>query len=165
MSSRSSLSHGWQHDARSDDGTSAFRVLLNNQSTYEKKRASPGAKAASCGWAVRRLPRVVGFRLGNVVTDATFWGRQAAGQREVATGSVRELFGRLRHYRTHRRGQRGAASGDRGAPSRSMIVFSALAQSLIEAASAPVVGRMTPDSPICVARKLAHRGRALHPDL
>jgi pimeloyl-ACP methyl ester carboxylesterase len=136
--------HGWQHDARSDDeNLSAFRVLLNETVDYENKRASPGAKPRPVlglfvGWC-----GLSDFGLGNVVTDATFWGRQAAGQR-VATGSVRELFGRLRHYRNHRRNRGGAPLlVIVGHSFGGMIVFSALAQSLIEAASAPV-GRMTP---------------------
>jgi hypothetical protein len=89
--------HGWQHDARSDDDNlSAFRVLLNETVAYEKSATAPGAKprpvlGVFVGW--RGLSD---FGLGAVVADATFWGRQAAGQR-VATGSVRELFGRLRH--------------------------------------------------------------------
>jgi alpha-beta hydrolase superfamily lysophospholipase len=63
----------------------------------------------------------------------------------VAIGSVRELFGRLRRYRNRRR-------KDGGSPLLvivghsfgGMIVYSALAQSLIQAASAPV-GSMTPE--------------------
>ena len=70
------------------------------------------------------------FGLGDAIADATFWTRQAAGQR-VATGSVRELFGRLRHYR-NRQQKRG---GNPllvivGHSFGGMIVFSALAQSL-----------------------------------
>ena len=84
------------------------------------------------------------FGLGDAVADTTFWGRQAAGQR-VAVGSVRELFGRLRHYRNRRR----KAGGNPllvivGHSFGGMIVYSALAQSLIQAASGPV-GRLTPE--------------------
>lgn len=136
--------HGWQHDARSDDDNlSAFRVLLSETVDHEKKQASPGARPRPVlglfvGW--RGLSD---FGLGSVVADATFWGRQAAGQR-VATGSVRELFGRLRHYRNHRRNRGGSPLlVIVGHSFGGMIVFSALAQSLIEAASAPV-GRLTP---------------------
>ncbi|MBV8444057.1 MAG: hypothetical protein JO312_26460 [Hyphomicrobiales bacterium] len=134
--------HGWKHDARSDDDNlTGFRTILNETVNYEK---AAGAKprpvlGVFVGW--RGLSD---FGLGDAVADATFWGRQAAGQR-VAVGSVRELFGRLRHYRNRRR-----KSGGNpllvivGHSFGGMIVYSALAQSLIQAASAPV-GQMTPE--------------------
>ena len=84
------------------------------------------------------------FGLGDAVANATFWGRQAAGQR-VAVGSVRELFGRLRHYRNRRRKDGGnPLLVIVGHSFGGMIVYSALAQSLIQAASAPV-GNVTPE--------------------
>ena len=137
--------HGWQHDARSDDDNLiAFRALLSKTVDYEKAQASPGVAprpvlGVFVGW--RGLSD---YGLGSVVADATFWSRQAAGQR-VALGSVRELFGRLRHYR-NRQQKRG---GNPllvivGHSFGGMIVFSALAQSLIQAASAPA-GLMTPE--------------------
>jgi hypothetical protein len=139
------FAHGWEHDARSDDDNlSAFRVLLNETVEYERSATVPGAKprpvlGVFIGW--RGLSE---YGLGDVVADATFWGRQAAGQ-QVAVGSVRELFGRLRHYR-NRQQKRG---GNPllvivGHSFGGMIVFSALAQSLIQAASARV-GRVTPE--------------------
>jgi hypothetical protein len=137
--------HGWKHDARSDDDNlMAFRLLLNETVGYEKSATAPGAKprpvlGVFVGW--RGLSD---FGLGDVVADATFWGRQAAGQR-VAVGSVRELFGRLRHYRNRRRKEGGnPLLVIVGHSFGGMIVFSALAQSLIQAASAPV-GQMTPE--------------------
>ena len=137
--------HGWQHDARSDDDNlTQFRALLSQTVDYEEKHASPGVAprpvlGVFVGW--RGLSD---FGLGDVVADATFWGRQAAGQR-VATGSVRELFGRLRHYRNRRQKQGGnALLVIVGHSFGGMIVYSALAQSLIQAASAPV-GRVTPE--------------------
>jgi hypothetical protein len=137
--------HGWKHDARSDDDNLiAFRALLSETVEYERGHASPGVAprpvlGVFVGW--RGLSD---FGLGDVVADATFWGRQAAGQR-VAVGSVRELFGRLRHYR-NRQQKRG---GNPllvivGHSFGGMIVFSAIAQSLIQAASAPV-GMVTPE--------------------
>jgi pimeloyl-ACP methyl ester carboxylesterase len=128
--------HGWQHNASSDDDNlTAFRALLSETVEYEKSATAPGAKprpvlGVFIGW--RGLSD---YGLGDVVADATFWGRQAAGQR-VAVGSVRELFGRLRHYR-NRQQKRG---GNPllvivGHSFGGMIVFSALAQSLIQAAS------------------------------
>jgi len=137
--------HGWQHDARSDDDNlTAFRALLSKTVEYEKDHASPGVAprpvlGVFVGW--RGLSD---FGLGDVVAGATFWGRQAAGQR-VAVGSVRELFGRLRHYRNRQQKRNGKPLlVIVGHSFGGMIVFSALAQSLIQAASAPV-GRVTPE--------------------
>jgi pimeloyl-ACP methyl ester carboxylesterase len=137
--------HGWQHDARSDDDNlTAFRALLNQTVDHEKSITAPGAKprpvlGVFVGW--RGLSD---YGLGDVVGDATFWNRQAAGQR-VAVGSVRELFGRLRHYRNRQQKRNGnPLLVIVGHSFGGMIVFSALAQSLIQAASAPV-GLMTPE--------------------
>jgi hypothetical protein len=138
--------HGWQHDARSDDDNlTAFRVLLAKTAHHEQSTASTGVGARQVlgifvGW--RGLSEY-GFGPVDAVADATFWGRQAAGQR-VATGSPRELFGRLRHYRNRRRNEGGnPLLVIAGHSFGGMIVFSALAQSLIEAASAPA-GRLVP---------------------
>jgi hypothetical protein len=137
--------HGWQHDARSDDDNlTAFRALLNKTVEYENSATAPGAKprpvlGVFIGW--RGLSD---FGLGDVVADATFWARQAAGER-VATGSVRELFGRLRHYRNRRRKNAGnPLLAIVGHSFGGMIVYSALAQSLIQAASEPV-GKVMPE--------------------
>jgi pimeloyl-ACP methyl ester carboxylesterase len=137
--------HGWQHDARSDDDNlTAFRALLNQTVDHEKSITAPGAKprpvlGVFVGW--RGLSD---YGLGDVVADATFWNRQAAGQR-VAVGSVRELFGRLRHYRNRQQKRNGnPLLVIVGHSFGGMIVFSALAQSLIQAGSAPV-GLMTPE--------------------
>jgi hypothetical protein len=137
--------HGWKHDARpDDDNLTSFRALLNRTVDHERWATAAGAKprpvlGVFVGW---RGPS--DFGLGDVVADATFWGRQAAGQR-VAVGSVRELFGRLRHYRNRRRKDGGnPLLVIVGHSFGGMIVYSALAQSLIQAASAPV-GRVTPE--------------------
>ena len=137
--------HGWQHDARSDDeNLSAFRVLLSETVDYERTRASAGVAARPVlgvfvGWRGKSA-----FGLGDVIADATFWERQAAGQR-VAVGSVRELFGRLRHYRNRQKKNLGnPLLVIVGHSFGGMIVFSALAQSLIQAASAPA-GGVTPE--------------------
>ena len=136
--------HGWKHDARTDDDNlSAFRVLLNETVDHEKANTVGGGQPRPVlgifvGW--RGLSE---FGLGDAVADATFWGRQAAAQR-VATGSVRELFGRLRTYRNQRLDNQGAPLlVIAGHSFGGMIVYSALAQSLIEAASAPP-GQLTP---------------------
>jgi hypothetical protein len=137
--------HGWMHDARSDDDNlTAFRALLSETVEYEKSATAPGAKprpvlGVFVGW--RGLSD---FGLGDAIADATFWGRQAAGQR-VAVGSVRELFGRLRHYRNRQKKRGGnPLLVIVGHSFGGMIVFSALAQSLIQAASAPL-GMLTPE--------------------
>lgn len=128
--------HGWKHNARSDDDNlSQFRTLLAQTVAYEKAIKGDQADARTVlgifvGW--RGLSE---FGLGDAVADLTFWNRQAAGQR-VAVGSIRELFGRIRHYRNHRRDAKGAPLfAIAGHSFGGMIVFSALAQSLIEAAS------------------------------
>src|SRR5271157_4123554 len=78
--------HGWKHDARSDDDNlSAFRVLLKETVDYEKATSATAGKprpvlGVFVGW--RGLSD---FGLGDAVANATFWGRQAAGQR-VAVG-------------------------------------------------------------------------------
>ncbi|MEG8023499.1 hypothetical protein QP162_01700 [Sphingomonas aurantiaca] len=132
--------HGWKHDARSDDpNLSSFRVVLAQTAAYER------SSAAAAGGAPRPVMGIfVGWRgltaygPGDIVADTAFWGRQAAGHR-VAVGSVRELFGRLRHYRNSRLKNGGAPLlVIAGHSFGGMIVYSALAQSLIESASAPV---------------------------
>ena len=128
--------HGWKHNARSDDDNLAhFQQVLVD--TVEKERE---------GQAGRGVPRpVLGVFVGwrglslydrfGVLENLTFWDRQDAG-RKVATGSVRELFGRLRHYRNHRLDSGGAPLlVITGHSFGGMIVYSALAQSLVEAAS------------------------------
>ena len=137
------FAHGWKNNARSDnDNLTAFRVLLAETVNHEQTTALPGAARPVLGVFVgwRGLSE---YGPVDLVADVTFWGRQAAGQR-VATGSPRELFGRLRHYRNRRRNEGGnPLLVIAGHSFGGMIVFSALAQSLIEAASAPT-GRLVP---------------------
>jgi pimeloyl-ACP methyl ester carboxylesterase len=137
--------HGWQHNARSDDDNlTAFRALLTETAEYEKSASAPGAKPRPVMGVFVGWRGLSDYGLGSVVADATFWGRQAAGQR-VAVGSVRELFGRLRHYRNRQRNRGGnPLLVIVGHSFGGMIVFSALAQSLIQAASAPAAG-VTPE--------------------
>jgi hypothetical protein len=129
--------HGWKHDARTnDDNLSAFRVLLDQTALHERRCADGGKErpvyGIFVGWRGLSLHGVFG-----TLEDATFWDRQQAGRR-VAAGSVHELFGRLRHYRNSRQQGGGPALlAIAGHSFGGMIVFSALAQSLIEAASAP----------------------------
>jgi pimeloyl-ACP methyl ester carboxylesterase len=75
------------------------------------------------------------------LSQLTFWNRQSAGLR-VAIGSIRELLGRLRQYRNKK------PPGKRllvivGHSFGGMIIYSAVAQSLIEAAATPP-GAMSP---------------------
>jgi pimeloyl-ACP methyl ester carboxylesterase len=131
--------HGWKHDARSDDGN-----LLDVMGVLDLAAQREAASAQQMGSEPRPVLGVfVGWRgmslfdRWGVLDNLTFWDRQQAGRR-VATGSVRELFGRFRHYR-NRRVDAGHAPllVVVGHSFGGMIVFSALAQSLIEAASEP----------------------------
>lgn len=129
--------HGWKHDARSEDANlTSFRQILKRTSIHEITCA--GVERARLVMGI-----FVGWRgltahgAGDFGADTTFWGRQDAAHR-VATGSVRELFGRLRHYRNSRlKGGGSPLLVLAGHSFGGMIVFSALAQSLIEAASLP----------------------------
>jgi hypothetical protein len=134
--------HGWKHDARSDDDNlTSFRHVLEETVGQEAQHsASMGSSSTGprpvlgvfVGW--RGMSLYDRFELSE---NLTFWDRQEAGRR-VSVGSVRELFARLRSYRNKRR-------ADGGAPLLvivghsfgGMIVYSALAQSLIEAATTP----------------------------
>jgi hypothetical protein len=130
--------HGWKHDARSnDDNLSSFRRVLDRTAQHERQCADPGKAREVFGIFVgwRGLSA---YGLGS--ENLTFWDRQDAAHR-VASGSVRELFGRLRHYRNSRVEHGGSALlVISGHSFGGMVVFWALAQSLIEAASAPDTG-------------------------
>ncbi len=128
---------GWKQDARSDDDTlTAFQAVLAQ--TVAQAAAEP---AVGAGRARPVLGVFVGWRgmsfydQFGTLDNATVWGRQGAGRR-VAVGSVRELFGRFRHYRNRRKDAGGAPLlVIVGHSFGGMIVYSALAQSLIEAAT------------------------------
>jgi hypothetical protein len=128
--------HGWKHDARSDDtNLASFREVLAQAVAHEAAEAGAGARpvlGVFVGW------RGVSFYdRPDILDNLTFWDRQGAGRR-VAVGSVRELFGRFRHYRNRRKDAGGAPLlVIVGHSFGGMIVYSALAQSLIEAATAP----------------------------
>ncbi len=129
--------HGWKHNARTNDSNLiSFRELLGQVVDYE----------AACTPDVARRRPVLGIFIGwrglttygptDLIAGTTFLGRQEAGHR-VATGSPRELFGRLRHYRNSRLKHGGGSPllVIAGHSFGGMIVYSALAQSLIEAAT------------------------------
>jgi pimeloyl-ACP methyl ester carboxylesterase len=142
------FAHGWKHDARSDDDILAhFTHLLEQAVYYEEQQAknqTPPQPPRSvlgvfAGWRGMSLYD----DYFHVLEEVTFWNRQKAARR-VATGSVRELYGYLHQYRENRK-----AKGGRplvvivGHSFGGVIVYSALAQSLIEAAAMPL-GRVTP---------------------
>ena len=133
------FTHGWKHDARSDDDDlSAFRHLLAQTVDHEN------GTAVTAGIKPRPVLGIfIGWRglsyygPSDYVADASFFTRQSAGRR-VAVGSVREIFGRARAYRNTRLDQEGnPLLVIAGHSFGGMIVFSALAQSLIEAAATP----------------------------
>ena len=128
--------HGWKHDARSDDTNLAeFRNVLKLAVGKEAEQASGGRRRPVLGVFVGWRGMSLFDRYG-ILDNATFWDRQDAGRR-VAVGSVRELFGRFRHYRNRRKDAGGAPLLIIvGHSFGGMIVYSALAQSLIEAATA-----------------------------
>jgi hypothetical protein len=129
--------HGWKHNAETNDpNLVSFCDVLARTARHEAKCATGAPRPVMgvyVGWRGKSI-----YGVGDVLADTTFWGRQDAGQR-VSTGSVRELLGRLRHYRNSRLKNRGSPLlVIAGHSFGGMIVFSALAQSLIQAASAPV---------------------------
>ncbi len=140
--------HGWKHDARSDDDNlKDFRRVLEQTVYYEevqaKNQTPPQSPRAVLGVFVGWRGMSLYDNLKGWLENVTFWWRQQAGRR-VAAGSVRELFGYLHQYRKSRKDR-----GGRpllvivGHSFGGMIVYSALAQSLIEAAATPS-GRVTP---------------------
>jgi pimeloyl-ACP methyl ester carboxylesterase len=132
------FAHGWKNNARSDnDNLKNFRQVLIQTVQQEKswQAANGGEPRPVLGIFVGWRGRSLGDRHG-VIDNLTFWDRQDAGRR-VAVGSVRELLGRLRHYRNHRKDVPGGAPllVIVGHSFGGMIMYSALAQSLIEAAT------------------------------
>jgi pimeloyl-ACP methyl ester carboxylesterase len=132
--------HGWKHDARSDDSNLAnFQVVIQDTVAREKEERARIGKTSRpilgvfVGWRGMSL-----YDRFGIIENLTFWDRQDAG-RKVAVGSVRELFGRFRHYRNRRRDEGGAPLLIIvGHSFGGMVVYSALAQSLIEAASGAI---------------------------
>jgi hypothetical protein len=130
--------HGWKHNARSDDDNLLnFQKVLRDAVDLEAKRQGGGGPrpvfGVFVGW--RGLSFYDRFDL---IDNITFWDRQQAARR-VSVGSVRELFGRLRSYRNERLDAGGAPLlAIVGHSFGGLIVYSALAQSLIEAAATPV---------------------------
>jgi pimeloyl-ACP methyl ester carboxylesterase len=127
--------HGWKHNAKSDDDNLADFLGVLRQAVEREHEASiesqTPARPVLGVFVAWRGMSLHGLGLENL----TFWDRQAAGRR-VAVGSVRELLGRIRRYRNQRLGTNGGKPlfVVAGHSFGGMIVFSALAQSLIESA-------------------------------
>lgn len=119
--------HGWKHDGRStDDNLAAFRNILDR---IGEEEGVGGVPVLGIFVAWRGLS-LYGCGLENL----SFWDRKQAGMR-VAMGAPRELFGRLRHFRRVRLDAGGTPLlVIIGHSFGGMIVYTALAQSLIEAA-------------------------------
>jgi hypothetical protein len=129
------FAHGWKHDGRSDDeNLEAFqRVLTDTANREAQDRGGRPVLGVFVAW--RGLSFYDRWGLSQ---NVTFWSRQEAARR-VAVGSVRELFGRFRRYRNHRVDAGGAPLLVLvGHSFGGLIVYSALAQSLIEAATSPL---------------------------
>ncbi len=145
------FAHGWKHDARTDDSNLRdFRTkVLERIVEYEKQQAEtqqpPHKPRPVLGVFIAWRGMSLYDTRFQILENITFWTRQSAGRR-VAAGSVRELSGHLRNY--HRK--RKAAQGSPlfvivGHSFGGMIVYSALAQSLIEAAATPDVPPLLAD--------------------
>lgn len=131
--------HGWKRNAKTDDDNlQDFLVVLGG--AVRKEREASAETGASprpvlgvfIGWRGLSL-----YDRAGILDNLTFWDRQQAARR-VAVGSVRELLGRLRTWRNARIAQNGKPLFVVvGHSFGGMVVFSALAQSLIEAATTP----------------------------
>jgi pimeloyl-ACP methyl ester carboxylesterase len=122
--------HGWKHNGRSgDDNLKRFLEVVERIAKEEKKTRTPvPVLAIYVAW---RGLSLYGFGIENL----TFWGRKQAGLL-VAMGAPRELFGRVRRFRDARLQAGGAPLVVIvGHSFGGMIVYAALAQSLIEAAA------------------------------
>lgn len=121
--------HGWKHNAMDDDeNLDRFHQVLDHVArleALEPPELQRPVVGVFIGW---RGLSLYGF---GVLEQPTFFGRKQAATR-VSTGSVRELLGRLRHFT--------GAKPDRklvviGHSFGGLIVFTAIAQSMIEAAA------------------------------
>ena len=131
--------HGWTHNGSSDDDNlAAFRKILAQTALDAADRPVLGVFVAWRGlswYGPNWLP----------LQEVTFFSRKEAALR-VALGSVRELLGRLREFRVDE-----ITKPDTPEPVLvivghsfgGLIVYSAVAQSLIEAAATPQ-GRVVP---------------------
>lgn len=158
--------HGWKHGARdSDDNVKSFRRLLHAHAHAEL--LVPGQNG--------RRRRVVGLYVGwrgltwhwlNILQNVTFWGRKEGALR-VALDSVRELFARLRKFRLSE--ARPDGSGPRlviaGHSFGGLIVFSAVAEYLIESVAVPkdVLDPVAPFGDLTILVNPAFEAARYHP--
>jgi hypothetical protein len=132
--------HGWKHTALADDQNlldfqATLRRLAHSAARSVGDHKAPGADASPVlgvylGWRGAS-------RLGNWFwQQSSFWNRQRAAQR-VATGTPREVLGLLKRFRNGDRPEDGprATLVVVGHSFGGLIVYTAIAQSLIEAAS------------------------------
>ena len=142
--------HGWKHNAQAGDpNLIAFEDVLAQTARAEAIAArTPAATSASGQGARLHQPRpVLGIFVGwrglsfyfGWLTNITFWNRKTAALR-VALGAVRELFGRLREFRTRNGNQPVLVIA--GHSFGGLIVYSALSQSLIEGATIEHAGQI-----------------------
>jgi hypothetical protein len=133
--------HGWKHLATSDDqNMTDFRVMLGRLSnSLAESVAEDGSRDSEpspvlgiyLGWRGAS-------RIGNWLWEqSSFWNRHRAAQR-VATGTPREVLGLLKKFRNGDVPEDGprATLVVVGHSFGGLIVYTALTQSLIEAASA-----------------------------
>jgi pimeloyl-ACP methyl ester carboxylesterase len=131
--------HGWTHNGSSGDGNLlAFRRILAQTALDAADRPVLGVFVAWRGlswYGPSWLP----------VEEVTFFSRKEAALR-VALGSVRELLGRLREFRVDESTKPNTPEPVLvivGHSFGGLIVYSAVAQSMIEAAATPQ-GRVVP---------------------
>jgi pimeloyl-ACP methyl ester carboxylesterase len=121
--------HGWRHDGRSDDDNLGHFCRVLQTVAAEASAENIPVIGVFVAW---RGLSLYGY---GILELATFWRRKEAGMR-VAMGAPRELFGRLRFYRRMRQDAGGAPLLlIIGHSFGGMIVYTALAQSLSEAAT------------------------------
>ncbi|NTI52817.1 hypothetical protein G6L94_31320 [Agrobacterium rhizogenes] len=129
--------HGWRHNGRSSDRDlfhfkNLLAVTAQREANQDRPRPIYGVFVCWRGLSL------CGNKFTSFIEWATFWGRQDTARR-VSNGSVRELFGYLRSYRNERlRAEHGSPMlVIAGHSFGGLIVYSALEQALIEAASVP----------------------------
>ena len=134
--------HRWQHQRPTDDDNlTAFRALLSLTVGYEREARIRWRRAAAGPWRLRRLARPLGFRLRrrrrrrDLLDPPGGWSTRGG---RIGAGAVRTAASLSQ---PPAKARRKPAFGDRRSQLGGMIVFSALAQSLIQSASAPSAGQ------------------------
>ncbi len=126
------FAHGWKHNASSsDDNLAHFTEILRQIAASERTVGDRPVLGVYAAW--RGLSRD-----GNWFwNQSSFWDRQEAAQR-VSLGSARELLGRLKAFRNGPPGGDGKARATLvviGHSFGGLLIYAAIAQSLIEAAA------------------------------